>query len=181
MYTEIEEAVHFIFSVFNGKKRIKEDISLAFHSISVAVMLLEEKCDYETILTGLLHDVLEDSATTYDDLKIKFGEKIASNVLLLSEKQEIIDFKERKQEFISRISESPQKIVLIEIADKLQNLLSDYELYKKDGKKALATLNTTYEMNKWYYFELLHLFENRISDSNLLNRYREIVNIYFND
>lgn len=181
MYTELEEAIHFVFLAFNNKKRLKEDINLAFHSVSVATMLLEEKCDYNTILAGLLHDIIEDTDYTYEDLKIKFGIKIADAVLMVSEKIEIIDYKMRKEEFINRISKAPDNIILIEIADKLQNLLSDYELYQKDGKKALATLNITYDMNKWYYLELLKLFEERITNSKLLDRYREIVNIYFKD
>lgn len=181
MYTELEEAIHFVFMKFNGKKRIKEDIPLVFHSISVATMLLEEKCDYETVLSGLLHDTIEDSDTTYEELKNKYGGKIADNVLWLSEKQEIKDFKERKKEFISRIGKAPTNVILVEIADKLQNLLSDYHLYEKDGKEALATLSTTYEMNKWFYLEMLNLFENKITNSKLLDRYKEIVNIYFNN
>lgn len=181
MYTELEEAIHFVFLAFNNQKRIKEDINLTFHSISVATMLLEEKCDYDTILIGLLHDILEDTNYTYNDLKNKFGIKVADNVLLLSEKNEISDFKTRKKEFITRISEAADNIILVEIADKLHNLLSDYELYQKNGQNALATLNTTYEMNKWYYLEMLKLFERRITNSNLLNRYKAIVNIYFKD
>ena len=179
MYTELEEAIHFVFKAFNNKKRIKEDISLAFHSISVATMLIEEGCSYETVLIGLLHDIIEDTDYTYDDLKIKYGEHVADSVLLLSEKQDILDFKERKMEFISRIRKADDNIMLVEVADKLHNLLSDYDKFQKHGKEALATLNTTYEMNRWYYLEMLKLFDNRITNSNLLDRYRNIVDIYF--
>ena len=181
MYTKLEEGIHFVFKVFNDKKRIKEDISLAFHSVSVAMMLMNENCDEETVLSGLLHDVIEDSTYTYDDLKEKFGTQIANNVLILSEDQNIVDFKERKKEFIKQIRNSSDNIVLIELVDKLQNLLSDYEGYQKEGKDAIATLTTTYEMNKWYYLELLQLFEERIQNNKLLDRYREIVTIYFKE
>ena len=181
MYTELEDAIHFVFVAFNNQKRIKEDINLAFHSVSVAAMLAEEKCNYETILIGLLHDIIEDTDYTYDDLKNMYNDTIADSVLLLSEKQNIIDFKERKLEFISRISKANENIILIEIADKLHNLLSDYEKFQKYGKEALATLDTTYEMNKWYYLEMLKLFESKITNSKLLERYKDIVNIYFKE
>lgn len=182
MYTREEEAIHFVFKAFNNMKRIKEDIPLAFHSISVAAMLKKENCDEDIVLTGLLHDIIEDSDYTYKDLKDKFGSNIAENVLMLSEKTEITDFKERKKEFILRLESAPKNIIIVEIADKLQNLLSDYELYKKEGKEALKNLNITYKMNKWYYLEMLKLFENKVeSNNNLLNRYKEIINIYFKD
>ena len=182
MYTIEEEAIHFVFKAFNNMKRKKEDISLAFHSISVATILLNKKYDKEIVLTGLLHDIIEDSEYTYNDLKEKFGEKIADNVSMLSENTNIKDYQERKLEFIERLNNSPEYIIIVEIADKLQNLLSDYELFQKEGKKALATRKTTYEMSKWFYLEMLKLFENKIEgENNLLNRYKEMVNIYFKD
>ena len=93
----------------------------------------------------------------------------------------LVYFKERKIEFMNRLKVAPRDIIIAEIADKLQNLLSDYELFKKDGKVGIATLSTTYEMNKWYYLEMLKIFEKRINNSKLLDRYKEIVNIYFKD
>ena len=180
MYTEIEEAIHFVFIAFKGKKRIKEDIDLAFHSISVGTMLAEAGMSKEIILSGLLHDIIEDTEYTYDDIKSRFGEVVAKNVLYLSENTDIKDFKERKLEFINRLkNQDNDDLIVAEIADKLQNLLSDYDLYKKEGNKALATLNTTYEMNMWYYKEMLDLFNSRISNNVLLNRYKDIVNEYF--
>ena len=181
MYTKEEEAIHYMFKALNDQKRKKEDIALAFHSVSVAAMLLEEGCSKEIVLSGLLHDVIEDGNCTYEEISDKFGKVISDNVMMLSENVNIKDFKERKIEFMNRLKDVPRDIVIAEIADKLQNLLSDYELFKRDGKEALATLSTTYEMNKWYYGEMLKIFEKKVNNSKLLDRYKEIVNIYFND
>lgn len=181
MYTKVEETIHFVFKAFKDKKRIKEDIDLAFHSISVGLMLMEYGYDEETVLTGLLHDILEDTTYDYNYLEDNFGLKIADNVLALSENKQINNFKERKIEFISRVKNLNNDLLIVELADKLQNLISDYELYKKNGKEALATLNTSYNMNKWYYSELGNIFNDKLdSDIPLLKRYNEIYNIYFN-
>lgn len=178
--TKIEEAIHFVFMAFKGKKRIKEDIELAYHSISVGMMLMENNMSEEMVLTGLLHDIIEDTRYTYLDIKERFGEKIANNVLTLSENKEIKGFKERKKEFIDRLScIDDSDLIIVEIADKLHNLLSDYQLYKKEGKVALKTLNTSYEMNKWYYNEMKNLFLTKVKDNDLLDRYLKITNLYF--
>lgn len=180
METKIEEAIHFVFVAFKGKRRSKEDIELAYHSISVGMMLMENNMSEEIVLTGLLHDIIEDSEYGYDDIKQKFGEKIAENVLILSENKEIKNFKERKIEFINRLKKiSNNDLIMVEIADKLQNLVSDYNLYKVYGKDALKTLETSYEMNKWYYNLMKNLFLNKVESNRLLNRYLEIVNLYF--
>ncbi|MBQ8659918.1 MAG: HD domain-containing protein [Bacilli bacterium] len=181
MYTRIEEVIHFVFKAFKGKKRIKEDIDLAFHSICVGTMLKDIGMGEDIVITGYLHDIIEDTNYDYEYLKNKYGSVIATNVMYLSENREIMDFKERKIEFINRLdSQDNDDLIVVEIADKLHNLLSDYELYKKNGKDALATLSTTYDMNKWYYLEMLNLFERRVSNNKLLDRYKEIVSIYFN-
>lgn len=181
MYTRLEEVIHFVFKAFKGKKRIKEDIDLSFHSICVGTMLKEIGMNEDIVITGYLHDIIEDTNYDYEYLKNKYGEVIASNVMYLSENRSIKDFKERKLEFINRLdSQDNDELIVVEIADKLHNLLSDYELYKRDGRDALATLSTTYEMNKWYYFEMLNLFEKRFSNNKLLDRYKEIISIYFN-
>ena len=181
MYTKEELTIRFVIKAFESKKRIKEDIDLSFHSISVGFMLKNIGCNEETILSGLLHDILEDTNYDYEYIKDNYGKSIADNVLSLSEDKNIKDWKTRKIKFIENIKEKEENVIIVEIADKLHNLLSDYELYKQNGKSALATLNTTYEMNKWYYNEMLKLFESRVTNSKLLDRYSEMIDIYFND
>lgn len=69
---------------------------------------------------------------------------------------------------------------MIELADKLDNLLSNYNMWKINGCDAIATDDVTYEMNKWYYSEFKKLFNNRLNANNkLLVRYNKLIEIYF--
>lgn len=87
---------------------------------------------------------------------------------------------ERKGEFLVRLKNSNDVIIIVELADKLHNLLSDYDSWKKIGNKAIETLATTYDMNRWYYLELADLFNKRIdSDNELLKRFNTLIEIYF--
>ena len=117
-------------------------------------MLAEVGMSKKIILSGLLHDIIEDTDYTYDDIKIKFGEDIANNVLYLSENQDIKDFKERKLEFINRLKNYDSDLLLVELADKLQNLVSDYELFSKQGKESLPTEGKNYSQIKLFYTSL---------------------------
>lgn len=181
MYSKEEQAIKFVIKAFENKKRIKEDIDLSFHSISVGFMLKNIGCSEEIVISGLLHDIIEDTNYGYNDILNMFGKNVADNVLALSENQNIDDFKERKTEFINRLSIQNNEIILIEVADKLHNLLSDYDLWKEKGNYALATLSTTYEMNKWYYLEMKKIFNEKLDKNELLERYNNICNLYFGE
>lgn len=179
MYSKEEEAIHFVFKAFKNQKRIKEDICLAFHSVSVGYMLKHLGCDEKTVLIGFLHDIIEDTKYNYDNILAMFGKDIADGVLKVSENISIFDWKKRKEEFFERLETYEENILIVELADKLQNLLSDYHLFEKNGKESLATLKTTYDNNKWYYLRMKKIFNDKISNNILLERYNEITNIYF--
>ena len=65
---------------------------------------------------------------------------------------------DRKKEFIKRLEIANDNIVVVEIADKLQNLISDYEQYKIEGKEFLITSAKNFDDVKWFYLELKKLF-----------------------
>lgn len=180
MYNTLEEAVRLVVKAFDGKKRAKEDIGLSFHSITVGFMLMDAGCDEETVLSGLLHDIIEDTSYNYDYLVEHFGKDVADNVLAISEDMSISDWKERKIAFIKNLATKSEKVIMVEVADKLHNLLSDYELWKIKGNDGLASIHATFEMNRWYYLEMKRLFNEKLKSNCLLDRYNNICKIYFN-
>ena len=179
MYELEEDIIHFVFKAFNGLKRKKEDINLAFHSIMVGIMLKNIGCDEETVYIGYLHDIIEDTKYVYEDLLVKYGKAIADGVLELSEDKSIENYIERKKRFLKQLDKANDNIIVVEIADKLQNLISDYEQYQIYGKDFLITEAGNYEELKWYYLELKKLFNSRISNNKLLSRFNEIIYKYF--
>ena len=52
MYTNEERAIKLVIKAFEDKKRIKEDINLAVHSITVGYMLKDIGCSEEVIISG---------------------------------------------------------------------------------------------------------------------------------
>ena len=142
-------------------------------------MLKNIGCDEETVFIGYLHDIIEDTKYTYNDILEKFGKNIADGVLQLSEDKSILDYVDRKKEFIKQLKKVNDNLIVVEIADKLQNLISDYEQYKIKGKEFLITEANNYDELKWYYLELKKLFNKRINNNHLLERYNQIVYEYF--
>lgn len=180
MYTKEEEIIHFVFLAFNNMKRKKEDINLAFHSIIVGTMLKNIGCDEKIIFMGYLHDIIEDTKYTYDDLLKICDKNVADGVLKLTEDKSINNWKERKLKFIENIKSTNKDVLLVELADKLHNLVSDYKLFLKNGNISLLTECDNYQDLKWYYIELQKIFNSKLDNNILLKRYNEIIKIYFN-
>lgn len=181
MYTFEEDILHFIFIAFKGLKRKKEDIDLVFHSVMVGNMLKNIGCSENIVYTGYLHDIIEDTKYSYEDLKERYGKELADNVQKLSENTKILNYKERKEEFINRLKTYNNNLILVELADKLQNLVSDYYLFLSLGKDALPTEAKTYEEIKWFYTELKKIFNEKLEENSLLERYNDIYEKYFKD
>lgn len=73
---------------------------------------------------GALHDALEDTAATYDDLHARFGARVAELVRWVSEEDKSLPWEARKQQYLDRFPGKPWEAQAITLADKIDNLLS---------------------------------------------------------
>ena len=76
---EIQESYIVARDAHEGQTRTSGDPYIT-HPIAVAYILSETKLDHETIMAALLHDVIEDTEATYDDVVVNFGVVIADLV-----------------------------------------------------------------------------------------------------
>ncbi len=179
MYNLEESIIHFVFLAFQDKKRKKEYIDMSFHSIMVGAMLKSAGYSDRIVNIGYLHDVIEDTDYTYEDISTKFGKDIADGVKEVSELSENGTWREKKEKFFKNLEKSSNDIIAVELADKLQNLLSDYELFLANGENSLLTESDNLDNFKWYYTSLQKLFNDRLENNVLLDRYNNIIEVYF--
>ncbi len=179
MYTIEENVIRFVFKAFQGLKRKKEDIDMVYHSIMVGTMLKNANCNMDTVCIGYLHDVIEDTECDYEELCDNFGKKLADSVMNLTEDKAISEYKERKVNFVNRLKTLDEDLLIVEVADKLHNLLSDYSTFQIRGRQCLATEADSYDNMKWFYLTLKELFNARLQSNELLDRYNEITKLYF--
>ena len=97
------------------------------HPLAVAYILVELGMDTDTICAALLHDVVEDTEATLDDLKKSFGSDIAMlvNGVTKLEKVEIFTKDEQKAENIRKIllaMSEDIRVIIIKLADRLHNM-----------------------------------------------------------
>ncbi|MFM2482210.1 HD domain-containing protein [Celerinatantimonas sp. YJH-8] len=75
-----------------------------------------------SIQCALLHDVIEDTDVTYEQVKLEFGEAVALGVLSLTKDQQLPSKKEQMLDSLSRIRQQPKEIWLVKLADRITNL-----------------------------------------------------------
>ncbi|HHW69587.1 MAG TPA: HD domain-containing protein, partial [Tenericutes bacterium] len=102
----LEKAKKFAIEAHKGQVRKSEpDKPMIIHPINVANILKEYGFDENVIAAGYLHDVVEDTKYTNDDIKEMFGEDIESLVMGATEPDKSLSWYERKKHTIENIKE----------------------------------------------------------------------------
>jgi (p)ppGpp synthase/HD superfamily hydrolase len=105
------------------------------HPRMVAATLAERDYADETLAAALLHDVVEDSDTTVEDLRAEFGEGIAATVAALSDDESIESYRERKDEHRARVLAFDGDALAIYAADKLANMITLHAAIEAEGMR----------------------------------------------
>jgi len=97
--SKIIRALNFATLAHDGQKRKNTDIPYIVHPVEVAMILQENNLKEDIIVAGLLHDILEDTKKTQEDILLEFGESILKLVIGASEEldgREDRDWDDRK-------------------------------------------------------------------------------------
>ena len=122
----VERAYAFAYRAHTGQRRESGE-SFITHPLGVAMILAELGLDLTTIIAGLLHDVVEDTAVTLPEIADIFGEEIAALVDGVT-KLSRLDFSSKEEQqaetlrkmFIAMAEDI--RVVLIKLADRTHNL-----------------------------------------------------------
>jgi (p)ppGpp synthase/HD superfamily hydrolase len=103
------------------------------HPVAVASRLEELGYGDEVLAAALLHDVVEDTETTIEELQAEFGERVAGLVASLSDDESIADYRERKDEHRARVRQQDGDAFAIYASDKLTNSSTLHEALGREG------------------------------------------------
>jgi GTP pyrophosphokinase len=105
------------------------------HPRMVAATLAASGYGEETLAAALLHDVVEDSETTVEDLRGEFGDPIADLVATLSDDESIESYRDRKNEHRGRVARVDGDALAIYAADKLTNMTTLHKAIEAEGMR----------------------------------------------
>jgi guanosine-3',5'-bis(diphosphate) 3'-pyrophosphohydrolase len=141
----LEKAYEFSEHAHQGQIRRSGEPYIS-HPLSVAGILADLRLDLDTIVTGLLHDTVEDTHATIEDIKREFGETIAALVdgVTKISKMHFKTSNERQGENIRKMIVAMGKdvrVILVKLADRLHNMRTLHHMpYEKQARIAQETL-----------------------------------------
>lgn len=132
------KAASFASRAHGGQLRKDGRTPYVSHPFRVALILsqLFRVTSSEVLAAAVLHDVVEDTATDYDEVAEKFGGQVADWVSFLS-KDKRLEETEKEERYRNQLAEAPVEVKLIKLADIYDNLHDSAHLDRSKAQKSL--------------------------------------------
>ena len=128
-----------------GQKR-KDGSPYVTHAVAAAEIIVEMGMDEDSIVAALLHDVIEDTAVTHEEIQKQFGPSVADIVEGVT-KLTRVNYTSREEEQMENMRKMLMamskdiRVILIKLADRLHNMRTmDYQSPEKQRLKSLETM-----------------------------------------
>lgn len=155
--TLVTQAMIFAAEKHDGAVRKGSDIPYIVHPMEAAAIAATITDDQEILAAAALHDVMEDCGVTYEELRERFGERVARIVREDSQCQSDArgaraPWSVRKRAAVEKLAGYDRDAKLIVLADKLSNIRAMYRDFSRDGVEMFAKFNhSDMRAHAWYY------------------------------
>ena len=141
------------FAVEKHKNGLRKGTKMPYivHPLEVMHNLMLMGADKNLMAAGVLHDTVEDTDATLDEIAEKFGEDVASLVASHTEKDKSLPWKKRKGIALDHLKHANKREQMLVLADKLSNMRAIARDYDKIQDKLWERFNRGKESQAWYY------------------------------
>jgi myo-inositol-1(or 4)-monophosphatase len=180
----LQHAYLYAAKAHSGQKRKGTEIPYFSHIITTMNYEVELTDDIEILQAAILHDTVEDTQVTLEDLICEFGSRVA----MLVESETVnkrIDipatetWEIRKSEGIEHVREGSLDVKLIVLADKTANLESLVREWRKVGDEVWRKFNQTDKRKQQWYFNAIREQLTELDDTEVMKKFDEYVRLLF--
>jgi GTP pyrophosphokinase len=140
------------------------------HLLGTAAIVLDHGGDEDESVAALLHDCVEDTEATVDDVRAAFGERVGAIVAACSDAEggrgvPKAPWLERKRAHLDHLQDADASVLLVTAADKLDNLRSTLADHRRLGDAIWERFNAGPEQQLWYYESVAELVRTGLGGS----------------
>lgn len=182
--TLLDRAIVFAVRAHAGTERRGKGFPYIVHPMEAMEIVATMTSDQELLAAAALHDTVEDTSVTVDDLRAEFGDRIAALVEAESDKftegvSEEDSWHSRKQAAIDRLAAAPYEAKMVALGDKLSNMRAIARDYAMKGD-ALWNIFHAKDPKKheWHYRGLADSLR-ELEDTFAFQEFEQLINQVF--
>ena len=181
----MDEAIFFATRAHSGSMRKGHKIPYILHPMEVAAVAASITDDIDVIVAGLLHDVVEDAGVTLDEIREKFGERVAVLVAAETENKRPDQPKEatwriRKEETMEILRTTDDiGIKILVLGDKVANMRSFYYQYLEEGDKLWEHFHQKDPKEQYWYYHTIAELTSELKDTPAWQEYNRLIALVF--
>ena len=153
----LDKAIVFAVNAHAGTERRGKGFPYIVHPLEAVEIVATMTTDQELLAAAALHDTVEDTSVTLDDIRREFGDRVAKLVeeesdVFMEGVSEADSWHERKQAAIDRLSRASRDAKMVALGDKLSNARIIYRDFVQKGDKLWSIFHVKdVKEHEWHY------------------------------
>ena len=180
----LDRAIVFAVKAHAGTERRGKGFPYIVHPMEAMEIVATMTPDQELLAAAALHDTVEDTDVTIEQIRAEFGDRIAS--LVAAESDDVVEgvseedsWHARKQAAIDRLARAPHDAKMVALGDKLSNMRAIARDYAMQGDKLWSLFHTTDpKEHEWHYRGLADSLR-ELSDTFAFKEFELLINQVF--
>ena len=180
----LDRAILFAVKAHSGTERRGKGFPYIVHPMEAMEIVATMTSDQELLAAAVLHDTVEDTSVTIEEIRQEFGERIATIVenesdKTIENKSEEESWHERKRAAIERLAKAPHDAKIVALGDKLSNMRAIWRDYKVKGDELWKIFHVTEKKeHEWHYRGLADSLR-ELQDTFAFKEFQSLINEVF--
>ena len=185
MSKRLDSAIKYAVDKHQGQLRKREGTPYILHPLESAAIANDLTKDENVLIAAILHDTVEDTDATIEEVREKFGDRVAELVASETEdKRESLPPSEtweiRKKESLEHLKNTTDPAVkILWLSDKLSNIRTIYQIYKKEGDEVWNNFHMKDPRKQEWYYRTIVEYLSDLKDTLAYIEYSQLVNEIF--
>lgn len=182
--TFLDKAIEFAVKAHANSERRGKGFPYIVHPLEAMSIVASMTPDQELLAAAALHDTVEDTGVSIDDIRSEFGDRVADIVKAESDVfteglSEEASWHDRKKAAIDRLAAAPLEAKMVAMGDKLSNMRAIWRDYQEKGDELWKIFHAKDKSDHEWHYRGLAASLSELSDSFAYKEFLSLINDVF--